>query len=103
MHIAAGGDIEFLKACRMVSGGGIVRVAAGWDLTACVFRIRSQQVTDLDSGETVEGVTFAAGGTLTDLWGTIGDDFSEDGLLDEPPADGEVVEFLPDPLVLPLL
>jgi len=73
VNIAAGGDIEYLKACRIVSGDGEVNISAGDDMTVDVRRVRSWSVGD----ET--GVQFNAGGEVDDVRGSIRDKYVTEG------------------------
>jgi hypothetical protein len=73
VNIAAGGDIEYLKACRIVSGDGEVNIIAGDDINVDVRRVRSWRM----QGET--GVEFHAGGEVNDMRNRIRDDFVHEG------------------------
>jgi hypothetical protein len=74
VNIAAGGDIENLKACRVVaSGDGEVNIVAGGDITANVGSVRSWSV----QGET--GVNFEAGGVVNDVHNSIAAQFTSEG------------------------
>ncbi len=79
VNIAAGGDIEYLKASRIISGDGEVNVIAGGDMTVDVCSVRSWSV---------DGVSFEAGGSVTDVRNSIRDQYTHEN---------EDVEF-PDPI-----
>ncbi len=93
VNIAAGGDIESLKVCRVVSGrDGEVNIVAGGDMDVAVGRIRSWSVED-DSGEVVDtGVEFVAGGTITDRWNRIRDTYETEGQPADLPAPADLPE-----------
>jgi hypothetical protein len=84
VNIAAGGDIEQLKACRVVaSSGGEVNIVAEGDITANIGSVRSWSV----QGAT--GVNVEAGGVVNDVRGTIAAQFTHEG---EPVELPELVE-----------
>lgn len=73
VNLAAGGDIDYLKACRILSGDGEVNILAGGDIVADVWCVRGW----IDGEET--GVEFRAGGEVNDLRGTIREEFLTEG------------------------
>ncbi len=94
INIAAGGDIEMLKVCRVVSGDdGDVNIIAGGDMTVDVRRVRSWTLEDPETGEVTDsGVSFTAGGEVNDRRNSIRDEYITEGeaempeLMDTPEA-----------------
>ena len=81
VNIAAGGDIDHLKASRIISGDGEVSIIAGDDMTVDVACVRSWSL---------DGVSFEAGGSVTDVRNSIRSQYTHEGL-------GDDVEF-PQPI-----
>ena len=83
VNIAAGGSIDDLKICRIVtSDDGQVSVTAGEDITVDVKCVRDWTTTG-------DGVSFSAGDEVTDVRNSINDDYV---------SEGQPVEF-PDTIV----
>lgn len=71
VNILAGGDVEELKACRVVSGqDGTVNITAGGDITADIKTVREW---------TLDGVNFNAGGEIDDVRNSIAATMENDG------------------------
>ncbi|MCX5672803.1 MAG: hypothetical protein NTU94_15915, partial [Planctomycetota bacterium] len=82
VNIAAGGDIESLRAKRIISGAdGEVNIIAGGDITVDVKKVSSWILAD---GTT--GVQFSAGGEVDDIRNTISSEFIDEGVPPEFPG-----------------
>jgi len=103
VNIAAGGDIHYMRVCRISSGNdGEVNVSSGGSMTVDVWRVYSWR--DYDNGQLVDtGVEFDAGGVVNDVRGRISSRLIEENLLAAPPALGDSIDFVTDPLDLPVV
>jgi hypothetical protein len=76
VNIAAGGDIENLKVCKIIATSGDVDIVAGGDITANVGSIQTWALKGQN------GVDFSAGGTVTDVRNSIKAQYTQENVAD---------------------